>query len=188
LNSSREDTLYSWIEDNHLLLRNALGVGTFYRPYMEAPSVLDLTLIEGALLRQELNWYTIDIGSDHLAIGITIPAKSDTIRAAPTIQTYDTKKADWELFSSLLKLKETTFPVTPDLESLATTFADAISDAVKASIPRSRKSLRSKPWWTPELRDLRKGLAKSYKDLFTSANEQREEAKTAYLLARNSYF
>jgi hypothetical protein len=32
------------------------------------------------------------------------------------------------------------------------------------------------------------GLAKSYKDLFTSANEQREEAKTAYLLARNSYF
>jgi hypothetical protein len=61
---------------------------------MEAPSVLDLTLIKGALLRQELNWYTIDIGSGHLAIGIMIPAKSDTIRVAPTIQTYDIKKAD----------------------------------------------------------------------------------------------
>jgi hypothetical protein len=61
--------------------------------------------------------------------------------------------------------------VTPDLELLATTFTDVISDAVKDSIPRSRKSLRSKPWWTPELRDPRKGLVKPYKDLFTSTNE-----------------
>jgi hypothetical protein len=155
---------------------------------MEVPSVLDLTLTKGALLRQELNWHTIDIGSDHLAIGITIPAKSNRIIAAPIIQAYDTKKADWELFSSLLKQKETTIPNTPDLELLATTFTDAVSDAVKDSIPRSRKSRRSKPWWTPELRDFRKRLAKSYKDLFTSTNEQREEAKIAYLSVRNSYF
>jgi hypothetical protein len=128
---------------------------------MEALSVLDLTLTKGALSRQELNWHTIDIGSDHLAIGITIQAKSDRITTAPTVQAYDTKKADWELFSGFLKQTETTIPDTPDLELLATTFTDVISDAVKDGIPRSRKSLRSKPWWTPELRDPRKGLAKS---------------------------
>jgi hypothetical protein len=56
---------------------------------MEALSVLDLTLTKGALSRQELNWHTIDIGSDHLAIGITIPAKSDSITTAPIVQAYD---------------------------------------------------------------------------------------------------
>jgi hypothetical protein len=188
LNSSREDTLYSWIEENHLLLRNTPGVGTFYRPHIEASSVMDLTLTKGALSRQELNWHTIDIGSDHLAISVTIPTKSDRTIVAPAIQAYDTKKADWELFGSLLKQKETTILYTPDLELLATTFTNAISEAVKASIPRSRKSPRSKPWWTPELRERRKGLVKSYKDLFTSTNDRREDAKTAYLLARNSYF
>jgi hypothetical protein len=88
----------------------------------------------------------MDIGSDHLAIGMTVPATSIRIIAAPDIQAYDMKKADWELFSSLLKQKETTIPNTPDLEILATTFRNTISDTVKASIPRSRKSPRSKPW------------------------------------------
>jgi hypothetical protein len=101
-NSPPEDTLYSWIEDNYLLLRNAPGTGTFYRPHMEALSVLDLTLTKGSLSRQELNWHTIEIGSDHLAIGITIPAITSRLKTFPVIQAYDTKKADWELFRSQL--------------------------------------------------------------------------------------
>jgi hypothetical protein len=52
---------------------------------MEASSVLDLTLTKGALSRQELNWHTIDIGSDYPAIGIMIPTKSDRTIVAPVI-------------------------------------------------------------------------------------------------------
>jgi hypothetical protein len=46
---------------------------------MEAPSVLDLALIKGALLRLELNWHTIDIGSDHLAVSMTILATTSKL-------------------------------------------------------------------------------------------------------------
>jgi hypothetical protein len=56
-----------------------------HRGYMEASSVLDLTLTKGALSRQELNWHTIDIGSDYPAIGIMIPTKSDRTIVAPVI-------------------------------------------------------------------------------------------------------
>jgi hypothetical protein len=90
------------MEDNRLLLRNTLGVRTFYRLQMEALSVLDLTLTKGALLRQELNWHIIDIGSDHLAVSITIPATTSRLENLPDIQAYDTKKADWDLFRSHL--------------------------------------------------------------------------------------
>jgi hypothetical protein len=52
---------------------------------MEAPSVLDLTLTKGNLLRQELNWHTIDIRSDHLAVGITILGTIDKLVTFPNI-------------------------------------------------------------------------------------------------------
>jgi hypothetical protein len=44
LNSQRENDLWNWIEDSQLLLRNEPNVGTFYRPQMDSPSVLNLTL------------------------------------------------------------------------------------------------------------------------------------------------
>jgi hypothetical protein len=187
-NGLREDTLYSWIEDNCLLLRNAPGVGTFYRTHMEAPSVLDLTLTKGALSRQELNWHTIDIGSDHLAVGMTIPATTSRLGNLPDIQAYDTRKADWDLFRSHLLQEASVVPNTLDLEELATFFSNAISSAAKASIPQSQRSPYSKPWWTPELRDLRRELARSYKTLYTSIPDNREGLSLAYLLARNLYF
>jgi hypothetical protein len=188
LNSAREDSLYSWIEDNNLRLHNAPGVGTFFRSHMQAPSVIDLTLTKGRLSRQELNWHTIEIGSDHLAIGITIPSNPSMLKAITDTPAYDTRKADWDLFRSHLLREASELPKTQDLELLATSFSNAISSAAKASIPKSRKSPYSKPWWTAELRELRKSLAKGYKALHTADNENREAYSRAYFLARNSYF
>jgi hypothetical protein len=135
---------------------------------MEVPSVLDLTLTKGDLSRQELNWHTIDIGSDHLTVGITIPGTVNRLDAFPDIQSYNTRKADWDLFRSHLLLEASVVPDTPDLEELATFLSNAISSAAKASIPKSQRSPHSKPWWTPELRDLCRDLARSYKALHTS--------------------
>jgi hypothetical protein len=101
---------------------------------MEAPSVLDLTLTKGDLSRQELNWHTIDIGSDHLAVGITIPGTANRLDTFPDIQAYNTRKADWDLFRSHLLQEASVVPDTPDLEELATFFSNAISNAAKASI------------------------------------------------------
>jgi hypothetical protein len=69
---------------------------------MEALSVLDLTLTKGALSRQELNWHTIDIGSDHLAVRMTILVTTGRLENLPDIQAYNIRKADWDLFRSHL--------------------------------------------------------------------------------------
>ena len=187
-NSAQEDNLYTWIEEKHLLLRNVPNVGTFYRPHMDAPSVIDLTLTKGQLSQQELNWHTIDIGSDHLAIGITISATASKLSTPLDTQGYNTKKADWGLFSHSLKQMANNLPDLSNLEELATHFANIIGNAAKTSIPRSQKSLRSKPWWTPDLRDLRRGLARAYKELHTAPDSGLEDLKRAYRMARNTYF
>ena len=155
---------------------------------MQAPSVLDLTLTKGRLTRQELNWHTIEIGSDHLAIGITIPPNGKPLKAPADTTAYDTRKADWDLFKSYLTQGALELPDTQDLELLATSFAETISYAAKKSIPKSRKSPHSKPWWSAELRDLRKSLARSYKALHTAEDENRESDSLAYFSARNAYF
>jgi hypothetical protein len=79
-------------------------------------------------------------------------------------------------------------PNTSDLEELATFFSNAISSAAKASISKSQRSPHSKPWWTPELRDLRRELARAYKAIYMSEPDNREGLSLAYLSARNSYF
>jgi hypothetical protein len=112
---------------------------------MQAPSVIDLTLTKGRLSRQELNWHTIEIGSDHLTIRITIPSNGNKLKAIADTIAYDTRKADWDLFKSYLTRGALELPETLDLELLATSFADAISNAAKISIPKSRKSPHSKP-------------------------------------------
>jgi hypothetical protein len=99
---------------------------------------------------------------------MTIPATTRRLENLPDIPAYDTRKADWDLFRSYLLQEASVVPNTPDLEELATFFLNAISSAAKASIPKSQRSPHSKPWWTPELRDLRRELVRSYKALYTS--------------------
>jgi len=144
-NTDRGEALCSWIEEKGLLLQNPPGVGTFFRPHMEVPSVLDLCLTRGALSRQELNWHTIDFGSDHLAISITIPQTTKKLQATAKTPIYNTRKANWELFHSLLLRDAGEIQDTPDLETLATSFSDFISRAADTSIPKSQRSSRSKP-------------------------------------------
>ena len=69
---------------------------------MSTTSVLDLTLTKGKLSRLELNWHTIEIGLDHLAISITIPLITSRPTATTKIQAFDTRKADWDLFKGHL--------------------------------------------------------------------------------------
>ena len=119
---------------------------------------------------------------------MTIPATTSRLENLPDILAFDTRKADWDLFRSHLLQEALVIPDTPDLEELATFFSNAISSAAKASIPKSRRSPYSKPWWTSELRDLRKELARSYKTLYMAGIDDREVLSYTYLSAQNSYF
>jgi hypothetical protein len=187
-NSQRTNTLYSWLEDKSFLLRNAPSIGTFYRAHMATTSVLDLTFTRGLISRQETNWHTIDIGSDHLAIGFAIPSRGQRLSIPADRQTYNVKKADWESFTSLLIQAAETLEDTLDLDKRAQDFADAIAQAAHASIPQTQKTMHSKPWWTLELRSLRRVLAKAYRTLRMHMPDPPRETKAAYLVARNGYF
>ena len=49
-------------------------------------------------------------------------------------------------------------------------------------------SPRSKPWWTPQLRELRRQMAREQRGLYTSPSLLQPTEKQAYLIARNRYF
>ena len=71
--STNADQLVDWIEDNNLLLLNTPGEGTFYRPNLRQPSVLDLTLVTTSIESQINDWQILpDLGSDHYGILFTI--------------------------------------------------------------------------------------------------------------------
>jgi hypothetical protein len=109
----------SWLEDKSFLLRDVPNIGTFYRAHMATTSVLDLTFTPGLISRQETNRHTIDIGSDHLAIGFTILSRGQRLIIPADRQTYNVKKADWQGFTSLLVEAAETLEDTLDLDKRA---------------------------------------------------------------------
>ena len=66
--SPKADNLQEWMEDQGLHVLNNIGQGTFYRPHMATPSVIDLTLATSWSERYVQDWQTIPTGSDHQGI------------------------------------------------------------------------------------------------------------------------
>ncbi len=69
------------------------------------------------------------------------------------------------------------------MDSYALALTEAIANAVNASILRISNSLRSKPWWTPEIKALRKQITALGRKL-----PSLPELKQAYTIAKNTYF
>ena len=76
---------------------------------------------------------------------------------------FNYKKADWDKFGIVMKnqakkllIPKTLTPTT--LYTLAEEFTSAMNSAAESAIPRLRPCKRSKPWWTEDLKSLRKLL------------------------------
>lgn len=105
--SSNSAYLINLIQAYNLELLNSPGEGTFYRPNMATPSVLDLSFATRGIINKVQDWQVLpDLGSDHFGILFTIcnprartrhslPLKEDSSR-------FDTKKANWNLFKETL--------------------------------------------------------------------------------------
>lgn len=181
--SPNADNLVDWITASNLQLLNSPGIGTFYRPHMETPTVIDLTLNTSSLVNQIQDWQTLpDLGSDHFGILFSITSATSTTSTNSANTRFNTKLADWDLFkkSLVLKISESSLlsqldlnrglredlsnlGLQPDdldqkMDLMASTLTKAIIDASNASIPRTSTSAKSKPWWTDEIRQLRKNL------------------------------
>jgi hypothetical protein len=71
------------------------------------------------------------------------------------------------------------------MDDIALAFTEAIISAANASIPRTSKSIRSKPWWNPEIKALRKRMSSLGRKLLKSPAP---ELKQQYTTAKNTYF
>lgn len=178
--------LLGWLEDNDFTLRNEIGVGTFFRPHLAAESVLDLAFTKGSLSQHDVNWRTINVGSDHLAISLDIQGTSQTGQREKK-KVLDLAKADWDLFQSTLLAKSMSINFSSS-ESMANSFTSCITQATKEAIPERTIDASSKRWWTPELRALRRQMSRSYRTAFSCGRNPEDLERRSYLQARNKYF
>ena len=106
--SQAADALVEQITTSNLLLLNTPGTGTFYRPYMEIPIVIDLTLNTGSLVNKIQDWQTLpDLGSDHYRILFNIVNTSTTSINNTINSRFNTKRADQDRFKKTLILEIT---------------------------------------------------------------------------------
>jgi hypothetical protein len=192
--------------------RRASGVvGTTEPESAQHPweSVLDLTFTTSSMARCVSDWQIIkEIGSDHFGILFSVlGTKTELVDNPLQLASFNTKLANWDLFASSLKanilkskvlidlepnssngeeqidiLEDRNISLTSRLDVAAIELTEAITGAAKTSIPTSKPGAKPKPWWSPELLQLRKDMLK----------KQRETTRLGpvqpYLEARNAYF
>jgi ribonuclease HI len=198
--AAKASRLVDWLTGNNAsLLINADEIntkgGTLIRANLKAESIIDLAFYTSFKKLVWRNWRYIEgTGSDHESIAFEAAFISPTapIGLPPSLPAYNTKKADWEAFTTELQAKESLLTVdiqgavaSKDFDLLATLLTEAITRAAESTIPRKRSCEYSKPWWDDLLKSLRQAkntALRAYKRRKTS------ELNEAWKKARNTYF
>ena len=199
--SPRAQHFINWLEGNNLELINTPGTGTFYRPNLERPSILDLTFATSYIASKIDNWEVLpSIGSDHFPILFTLKS----VNIAPAINKpdfFNIKQANWDGFKTKLQelvlspnniinshefnsISSLTLNSCLLLDQAATQLTSYIQEAAKANIPILDLGPKSKPWWNPEI----KGLQTTFKYSQQQLNLTQPNTISNYLIARNKYF
>jgi hypothetical protein len=205
------DELIEWLEQQDQHLINLPGTGTFFRPHLTRESVLDLSFASNSLASKIQDWQVLpELGSDHYGLLFSIPGNK-TIRLDNPLQSssFNTQLANWDLFATCLRsylaesntltsgelnsllptwndqlgILEGDTPITAILDNAALDLTDAITKAAKASIPTNRPGARSKPWWSEDLKELRKVMMQKQRALARDPSSVQP-----YLQAKNTYF
>ncbi|APA14489.1 hypothetical protein SS1G_06411 [Sclerotinia sclerotiorum 1980 UF-70] len=180
---------------------------------MTNPSVLDLTLATDSVSPYITDWQVLpDLGSDHLSILFEVKGTLSRTTNIAQPARFNTKLADWEKFANTLKSKisiSTTLNSSEylniatsesnSLDSLldksqyiqvldeaAKEFTRIITYSAETSIPRIKSTKRAKPWWSPELKALRKRLSNAFENAKICPED--DMFKKIYQSARNHYF
>jgi hypothetical protein len=204
--SANSAYLIDFIELYSLNLLNNPGEGTFYRPNIAIPSVLDLTLATQGIIDKIEDWQVMpDLGSDHYGVLFTINNSSNrgSLNKAYLAELrFNTKKANWEQFKADLIQSSTSLKIKLDLNQtqmlkldlnqqnlqldyLAEEFTTLIVKAANNSIPKVTKSAYAKPWWNDKLKALRKTMSYFYRKVKASDYTL---YKKELLDAKNHYF
>src|ERR1700710_695773 len=107
LNTQSANSVYliDIINKHFLNLLNTPGEGTFYRPYMAIPLVLNLTFVTQGVINYIIDWQVMpDLGSDHFGV-LFIILNNNSSTLPSTLLRFNTKKANWVLFKKNLNLE-----------------------------------------------------------------------------------
>jgi len=183
--SSNAIYLLDLIKTYELELLNTPGEGTFYRPNMSTPSVIDLSFATKGVVNKIQDWQVLpDLGSDHFGVLFTICNPTPNWSKS-NISRFNTKKANWNQFKDILTSSIVNLSLDQELDQLASSFTDIIVKAANFSIPKTTISVYSKPWWNENL----KALGKVYKYFSRRAKRSNFTLYTEELNnAKNSYF
>src|SRR5882757_11475012 len=129
------------------------------------------------------NWEVLpSIGSDHFPILFTLKS----VNIAPAINKpdfFNIKQANWEGFNTKLQelvlspnniinsqefnsINSLTLNSCLLLDQAATQLTSYIQEAAKANIPILDLGPKSKPWWTPKIKELRENLRQKQKSFY----------------------
>jgi len=143
--SSNAIYLLDLIKTYELELLNTPGEGTFYRPNMSTPSVIDLSFATKGVVNKIQDWQVLpDLGSDHFGVLFTICNPTPNWSKS-NISRFNTKKANWNQFKDILTSSIVNLSLDQELDQLASSFTDIIVKAANFSIPKTTISVYSKP-------------------------------------------
>ena len=200
----RAEVLIDWLDMHDFsLINDSEQTGTFHRHGLKQKSVLDLTFFTSSFEEKSYNWWIEkgdDSGSDHAQIQFTIELDEQNLLENPVYANqYNFKNVDWELLrhevqqlsnQSQYQWSAITL-LAADLDREAVKLQDLVLAALDKHVPKKRFSEHSKPWWTEELTQKRKQMAKAKRIWQKTQVNLMEDENSSYLhykKIRNDYF
>ena len=176
-NNNRGVKWSNLIEEEKLLVHNKGRVPTYESKL--GKSIIDVTLSKN-LKWEVTNWRVLRSynGTDHNSIHFNLERVMITI---PEHRQYN--KADWKIFTDKLKDFGTTIPseITEcKLDKLVAKLNYGIKAALDKACPLTKPKTidPNNSWWTPELKQLRKEVSKSYDCLLYTSPSPRDRQKS----------
>jgi hypothetical protein len=135
--SSQDTSLIEWIEAQDLTLLNTPGVGTFFRPNMNRPSVLDLSLASSSIASRTTDWQVLpSLGSDHYGILLSIQGSAIPLVDNPLeTSRFNTRLANWTDFELVLveEVARSSSLGLATIQSIPTTSIDTLKEGATKS-------------------------------------------------------
>ena len=197
---SKAQPLVNWLDENQAELLvdmqeiNDHG-GTLLRENLQGTSVIDLTFALNFRHMYWDNWHFLPpTGSDHevIAFEALVPYTFSPLDPFDSFlpPSFNNKKADWNKLKRMIRRESKHIHVPQtitqrSMDILAESLVAAVTNAAESAIPRTRPCERSKPWWTEDLKHLRKLL---HAALRIYKRSKTEPDLLAWKKARNTYF
>lgn len=202
--NERGTAYHDFLNEMDLQILNTGDTPTFeeYRRGVLCTSIVDVTACSVSLLGKIVDW-KVDRSvttSDHnaLTFALCLEKALEPLRSTST-RKYNTKKADWMRFKSIVQSRFAETPINAskieeinrreDLESILTSYTNIIQEACDTAIPSvgSRGGKAVPPWWSNSLEHLKNDVLRKKRRIRNAAPHRRKQVLQEYISAKEEY-